>query len=78
MASKTIKAGICAPASHFKTETFLTSLAFLKKIKIKPVFNKTIYKKDLFTAGTAKDRAKDLIKILKQIDKLNIKSSYPS
>jgi len=66
VASKTIKAGICASASHFKAEAFLPSLTFLKRIKIEPVFSKTIYKKDLFTAGTAKDRANDLTKILKQ------------
>lgn len=63
-----MKAGICASASHFKTDALQPSLTFLKKIKIEPVFNKTIYKKDLFTAGTPKDRANDLVKILKQKD----------
>lgn len=68
MASKTIKAGICAPSSHFKAEALLPSLLFLKKIKVEPILNQTIYKKDLFTAGTPKNRATDLIKILKQKD----------
>jgi muramoyltetrapeptide carboxypeptidase len=63
-----IKVGICAPASHFKAEKFKPALEFLKKIKIETVINKTIYKKELFTAGTSKERTKDLVDILKQKD----------
>lgn len=68
MTVKTIKAGICAPASHFKTEVFGPALDFLNKTKISPFHSNTIYKKGLFTAGTPQERAKDIINILKRKD----------
>ncbi len=68
MASKTIKAGICAPASHFKTSTFYPAIKFLEKAGIQALYNKAIYKKDLFTAGTPQERTKDLVGFLKRKD----------
>jgi len=65
VAGKTTRAGICAPASHFKREMFNSTLEFLKKNKIAPFHNKAIYKKSLFTAGTPQERVKDLVNIIR-------------
>lgn len=65
MTGRTIKAGICAPASHFKIELFGPVLEFLHKAKIDPFYSKAIYKKGLFTAGTPQERTKDIVTLLK-------------
>lgn len=57
--------GITAPASSFKTDGFVKAKAFLKKMGLKTLYTNTIFKKDGFNAGTSKQRAQDIIKMIR-------------
>ncbi len=56
--------GITAPASSFKKDDLLKTTAFLHKMGIKTLYTNTIFKKDGFNAGTAKERSRDLLKAI--------------
>jgi muramoyltetrapeptide carboxypeptidase len=52
--------GIVAPASYFKRELFDRGLAALRRMEYEPVFLDTIFDRDLYFAGTAERRAREL------------------
>ena len=54
------KVGIVAPASYFKREEFDAGCAALRKLGYDPVYSDSIFERDLYFAGTAQRRAREL------------------
>ena len=52
--------GVVAPASGFKREDFEAGCEALRKMGYKPVFSSSIFDRDLYFAGSAERRARDL------------------
>src|SRR4029077_5609620 len=52
--------GIVAPASNFKGEILETGCAALRQLGYKPFFLDSIFDRDLYFAGSAEQRARDL------------------
>ena len=54
------RVGIVAPASYFKREEFDAGCAALRKLGYDPVYSDSIFERDLYFAGTAQRRAREL------------------
>ena len=54
------RVGIVAPASYFKREEFDAGCAALRKLGYGPVYSDSIFERDLYFAGTAQRRAREL------------------
>jgi len=54
------KVGIVAPASYFNREDFEAGCATLRRMGYAPVYSESIFDRDLYFAGTAERRARDL------------------
>jgi len=54
------KVGIVAPASYFNREEFDAGCAALRKLGYDPVYSDSIFERDLYFAGTAQRRAREL------------------
>jgi Uncharacterized proteins, homologs of microcin C7 resistance protein MccF len=52
--------GIVAPASYFKREDFEAGCAALRKMGYNPVFEESIFDRDLYFAGALSRRAREL------------------
>jgi muramoyltetrapeptide carboxypeptidase len=52
--------GIVAPASHFKREDFEAGCATLRQMGYKPVYDESIFERDLYFAGAVERRAQEL------------------
>jgi muramoyltetrapeptide carboxypeptidase len=52
--------GVVAPASYFKRELFERGVAALRRMEYEPVFLDTIFHRDLYFAGSAERRAREL------------------
>jgi len=60
MTIKTVTIGICAPASGFEREKFLSSVKFLKSLGLKVVYNDSIFTQCGYLAGDDSLRAREL------------------
>lgn len=54
------KVGIIAPASHFRRDDFEPGCDGLRQLGYEPVYNGSIFDRDLYFAGTAQRRAREL------------------
>ncbi len=54
------RVGIVAPASYFKRELFDNGIAALRRMQYEPVFADSIFARDLYFAGSAERRAREL------------------
>jgi muramoyltetrapeptide carboxypeptidase len=54
------KVGIVAPASYFNREEFDAGCAALRKLGYDPVYSDSIFERDLYFAGTAQRRVREL------------------
>jgi muramoyltetrapeptide carboxypeptidase len=54
------KIGIVAPASHFKHEDFEAGCEALRRLGYNPVYSDSIFQRDLYFAGPAERRAREL------------------
>ena len=54
------RVGIVAPASYFKRELFEKGVEGLRRLGYEPVFLKSIFERDLYFAGSAARRAREL------------------
>src|ERR1051326_8781605 len=58
--SKGDKVGIVAPASYFSRDEFEAGCAALRQLGYEPVYSDSIFDRDLYFAGTAERRAREL------------------
>jgi muramoyltetrapeptide carboxypeptidase len=54
------RVGLVAPASYFKRELFDKGVAALRRMEYEPVFLENIFERDLYFAGSAERRAREL------------------
>ncbi len=62
------KVGIIAPSSSFNRKSFNKSIKVLKSLGLVPVYDKSLFKKDLIFAGTPEHRLKSFMKMAKRKD----------
>src|SRR5262249_14346916 len=54
------RVGIVAPASYFNREEFEAGCAVLRQIAYEPVYSESIFDRDLYFAGTAERRSREM------------------
>ena len=57
--------GIAAPSSPFKEKDFNKAKIFIEELGFKTKYTNVIFRKEGFVSGTAKDRSKDLLNLMK-------------
>ena len=62
------KVGIVAPASYFNREEFQAGCAKLRGLGYEPVYSESIFDRDLYFAGTAERRARELESMFERDD----------
>ncbi len=62
------KVGIIAPASHFNRDEFQAGCDALRKMGYNPVFSDSIFDRDLYFAGSAERRARELEEMFLRVD----------
>lgn len=62
------KVGIVAPASYFNREEFEAGCAKLRGLGYEPVYSESIFDRDLYFAGTAERRARELESMFERDD----------
>src|SRR5690348_8584649 len=60
--------GIVAPASYFKREDFDAGCEALRKMGYNPIFSSSIFERDLYFAGSAERRARELHEMFARAD----------
>ncbi len=62
------RVGIVAPASYFKRELFERGVTGLRRMQYEPVFADSIFERDLYFAGSAARRARELEEMFRRDD----------
>jgi len=62
------RVGIVAPASYFNREEFEAGCAVLRQIGYEPIYSESIFDRDLYFAGTAERRARELEEMFERDD----------
>src|SRR5215831_13020279 len=62
------KVGIIAPASSFNEEVFLAGCARMRSLGFEPVYSEGIFSRDLYFAGSAERRLREMDDLLERND----------